>query len=115
MNLGDRRGGERRLGELGEHRFEGRAEVFFDGPTHHGERLRWHAVAELAELRDEFTGEDPLAGADDLAHLDVGRSELAEGDPQPPRDPGPADLATLGLLLQAPHAEGGAEDVGGAQ
>ena len=75
VDLGDRGRGERRAVEGGEHALERNAEVFFD---HRADGVEWlgrHLIAALLELLHELRRKDAFATRDDLAELDVGRSE----------------------------------------
>ena len=58
-------------------------------PADHREGLGWHPVTQESELVDQFLGEDPLAGRDDLAELDVGGPEAFEGGAQATGQPCP--------------------------
>ena len=88
VHLGDR-GGRERLGvEALEHLLERPTEVLLDHAAHDAERLRRHLVAAALELGDQLLGEDALAGADDLAELDVGGPEPLGGQPEPARQHG---------------------------
>ena len=84
MYLGNGGGGDRGPVELGKGRVEGAAELRLDDAAHRVERLRGHSVEQQAELRDDFLGEDPFSGREDLPELDVCGPESAECDPQPP-------------------------------
>ena len=83
VDLGDRRRGERRAVERLEHVLEARPEILLDGSPHVVERLGGHLVAALLELVDQLGREQPFAGRDDLAELDVRRPEVFGGQPQP--------------------------------
>ena len=88
VHLRNRGGRKRRDVEGGEDLLERPTEVVFDDGAHGGEGLRRDAVAQLAELGNELLGEDALARAEDLAELDVGRTQRAERLLQPSRQPG---------------------------
>ena len=84
MDLGDRGGGDRLLGELGEHGFERPTELVLDEAADLGEALRRHLIAQALELGHEIVGEQALERRDDLAELHVGGSEAFERPPQSP-------------------------------
>ena len=67
-------------------------------------RLGRDLVAQLLELGHQLVGEQALERRDDLAELHVGRAELLERPPQPPREPGPR--ARRPALADVPDAEG---------
>ena len=80
--------------------------------AHVVERLGRHLVAAELELVDQLLREQPLAGGDDLAELDVGRAEVLGRLAQPPRDVGPAGLGVgeaPAPLLHHPRPEGGGQ------
>ena len=89
VHLGDRCGGHRSAVEGDEDLREGTTEFLLDGAANRRERLGRDPVAQQAELGDQLLGEDAFARGDDLAELDVGRTESLEGRPQPPRKTGP--------------------------
>ena len=66
-------------------RLERAAEVLLDDAANGVERFRRHLVAAGLELVDQLVGKQTAARGDDLAELDVGRSEPFEGTPQPAR------------------------------
>ena len=78
MHLGDRRGRERLLVELGEQLLDRTAELDLDDGTHVVEELRRDLVAEQLELVDELVGEEALDGRDDLAELHVAGPETSK-------------------------------------
>ena len=75
VNLGDRRGSEWRAIEFGEDRLQRNAEIFLDNLAHVFERFCRNLITALLELCDQFDGKDSLATGDDLAKLDVRRTE----------------------------------------
>jgi hypothetical protein len=81
VHLGDRRRRQRGLVDPLEHLVQWTPEVLLDRGPHGVERLRLDLVAALLELRDQLIGEQALAGGDDLAELDVARSERLGRDP----------------------------------
>ena len=80
MYLGDRRRRQRGLVDPLEHLVQRTPEILLDRRPHRLERFGLHLVAALLELRDQLAGEQPFAGGDDLAELDVARSERFGGD-----------------------------------
>ena len=108
VDLGDRRSSERGLLEVTEHVLEPGAEILLDRDADDVERLGLHLVAALLELGDELGGEQPVAGGDDLAELDVGGPERLGGDAQPVGDLGLAGLGVGELpspLLDHPRCD----------
>ena len=85
-----------------EHVFERAAQILLRPPPHPVEALRRHSVATELELAHELFGEQPFAGGDDLAELDVGRAEVSGGHAQAARDPGPRDVLALASLEEDP-------------
>jgi len=63
-------------------------ELGLDDAANGVEGFGGHTVAKKPELGDDFFGRS-LSGGEDLAELDVGRTELSERDPQTPRQPDP--------------------------
>ena len=107
MHLGDRRGRDRLLVELGEQLLDRTAELDLDDGTHILERLGRDLVAEQLELVDELVGEEALAAGDDLAELHVARPETVEGVPQATRDA--AARLRSAVLEHEPACEGTAD------
>ena len=89
MDLGDRGGGQGPGLDDGEHRLERAAQVLLDDGADHLPRLGGDLVAAALELPHELLGEEPLAGGDDLAELDVGGPEALGRLAEAPRQPGP--------------------------
>ena len=83
VDLGDGGRGDGHPVEGDEHLGQGPSQVLLDGPAHGGEGLGRDPVPQQPELLDQLLGEDALARGDDLAELDVGRSQPLEGRPQP--------------------------------
>ena len=110
VHLRDRRGRDRRPVEADEHVVERAAELHLDDPPDRVERLGRHAVAQQLELGDELGREQPLAARDDLAELDVGRSELPEGDAQPARRCRACSPRPLRAVRGQPTAASGVAD-----
>ena len=109
MDLGDRCRGQGGLVDPLEHVGERTAEVLLDRAAHGVERLGLHLVAALLELADELGREQPLAGGDDLAELDVARPEHFRRLTQALRDVGSCDLRARVLVAPAtppPGADG---------
>ena len=115
VDLGDRRGGERRPVEAGEDLLERPAEVLLDDGPDGLERLGRHLVAEQPELADQLGGEEALAGGEDLAELDVGRARgvskaMRSRRDSPARDSsGRPSRRRPAAVDQVPAAEGLAE------
>ncbi len=109
VDLGDRRGGQRGAFEVGEDILEGSSELALDGGPDRAERFRGHLVAALLELAHQLFGEQALTRGDDLAELDVRRSEVFGGDAQPAGQVGPAGGAVLTATSHPPQAHGRAE------
>ena len=103
VDLGDRRGGNRRLGELREHVLERNAEVVLDGTSHVGERLGWNLVAAALELVDQLGREEALTGGDDLTELDERRTERFSGEAQASRQVGDTGRAGSSATAAPPH------------
>ena len=112
VHLGDRGGGERGGVERGEQVLDPAAEVGLDHRADGVERLGRHLVAAQLELADQLLGEQALAAGDDLAELDVRRTEVLGGVAQPAGDVGPAGLRRGEAVAPAPRPprpEGGAQ------
>ncbi len=62
---------------------ERRTELGLDDCLHILECLRRHLVAQFLEFANQLLGEQALTAADDLAELDVGRTESFGRDAQP--------------------------------
>ena len=84
VDLGDRRRRDRLPLELGKSRRERTGQLGLENRPHVLERLGRHLVAKQLELRDHLFGEDPFARGENLAELDVGRTESLEGEPEAP-------------------------------
>lgn len=76
MDLGDGRGGQRRVVDPGEHRTETGAEFLFDHLLDGRPWLGADLIAAALELGDQLGGKQAITGGNDLPELDVGRSEL---------------------------------------
>ena len=92
VDLGDRRGCQRRAVEPLERRADRPAELLLDHLLDHRPRLGLHLVAAELELVDELGGEETLTRGDDLPELDVRRSEPLGREAQALRDHRPAFL-----------------------
>ena len=110
VHLGDRGRGDGLGRELAEHLLEGAAEIGLDALAHGCEGLSRDPVAQQLELADELGREDPLARGEDLAELDVGRTEPLEREAESARQPGPRFRCLLAPVGQVPAGDRPAED-----
>ena len=108
VDLGDRGRRHRCALEAGEDLLQGSAQVLLHGGPHDLVALGRDLVAQEPELADQLLGEDPLAGGENLAELDVGGPEAFEGPPQPAGEPGPGCGRALAPVQEvpAPHGHG---------
>ena len=107
VDLGDRRGGQRRALEALEHGLQRLAELGLDGAAHDVERLGRHLIAAALELLDELGREEALTRRDDLAELDERRAQRLGGQPQPAREVGRAGATPFALVQ--PRDDGAGE------
>ena len=109
VHLRDGGGGQRCAPDRGEDRGDGPTEVLDEHALDDRPRLGRHLVAAPLELGHELGREDAVARGDDLAQLDVGRSQVLCRHPQAVRDAGDRRLATAAALLQVPEPQRAAE------
>ena len=109
VDLGDRCRGDRCAVEGGEDRLDAGAELGLDDLAHRLERFCRHLVAALLHLVDELGGEDALAGAHDLAELDVRGAEALGGLAEAARHPGAGGGPATAPVSGRPDADGTAE------
>ena len=110
VDLCDRRCGDRLPFEGGENGFERRSEVGLDDSANEVERLGRHLVTAGDEFLHQLGGEDALAAGDDLAQLDVGRTERLGAVAHATREVGPAVAAPLAPSEYKPGDERATQD-----
>ena len=110
VDLRDRRRCDRLSFEGGKDGFEGRSEVGLDDSTNEVKRLSRHLVATGDEFLHQLGGEDALAAGDDLAQLDVGRTESLGAMAHATREVGPAVAASLASSDQEPGDQRATQD-----
>jgi hypothetical protein len=83
VHLGDGSGGQGFAIDGGEHVFGRSTQLFLDYLVNNGPRLGSDLISTSLEFGDQLGRENTFAGRDDLAELDIGRSEVLRGHPQP--------------------------------
>ena len=110
VDLRDRRRCDWLSFEGGKDGFERRSEVGLDDSTNEVKRLSRHLVPAGDKFLHQLGGEDALAAGDDLAQLDVGRTECLGAMAHATREVGPAVTASLASPDQEPGDQRATQD-----